>query len=292
MRFIYSCDIHGDKRKYEKLLEIAQSSAVKNIVIAGDLLPKNADDREKIQKEFIHGWFPEYLKRLEMAQIRLISILGNDDFETVEDEYQKMISQFENVFDVAGKKADIEGCSFIGLSHVLDTPFYRKTRVAIEEGQKMPIQRHKMIMLNDGKTMITEQEWEAYRLEHVPKMRDLLEDLPEITEGNKGIYVFHCPPYGIGLDMCKDGDVVGSKDIVKYIQEKQPYMSLHGHIHESSKMSGNWYANIGETICMNCGQSEFGKKDLHMTLIDTERNLYKRGIVSCERAIEKDTIEK
>ena len=38
---------------------------------------------------------------------------------------------------------------------------------------------------------------------------------------------------------------------------------------------------------MNCGQSEFGDKMLNFALIDTERMLYKRGTVSCNRELKK-----
>lgn len=40
MKFIYACDIHGDERKYEKLLEQAKNQNIKHIVLGGDLLPK------------------------------------------------------------------------------------------------------------------------------------------------------------------------------------------------------------------------------------------------------------
>ena len=291
MRFIYSTDIHGDKEKYEKLLELATSSGVQNLVIAGDLLPKNAQDRETLQREFIQGWFKDYLRRLQEAQIRFIAFLGNDDVEAIEEDYLAMIAEFDNVFDVNKKKTDIEDCSFIGLSEVLDTPFFRKTRVTIEDGQKMPVQRHDEIEFGKDKIKMTTTEWEEFRMHNIPKMDELLAGLPEVTEGQKGIFVFHCPPYGIGLDVCKDGDVVGSKEMLAYIQEKQPYMSFHGHIHEASRISGKWYANVGQTICMNCGQSEFGQKDLHIALIDTERGLYKRGIIPCNPEIKKSMEE-
>lgn len=288
MKFIYSCDIHGDKDKYEKLLELAINSECRNIVIAGDLLPKKGKDREKLQREFIHGWFKDYLRRVNNCNVRFIAILGNDDVEAIEDDYNSMISNYENVYNIDKTRVDIEDVSFIGLSEVLDTPFFRKNRIAVEEGMTYPIQRHDQIEINKGRTLISKEEWEKYRSIHVPNMSDLLNNLPAVKEGNKGIFVFHDPPFGIGLDMCRDGDVVGSREIARYISLKKPYMTLHGHVHESFEISGKWYEKIGKTICMNCGQTEYEEKDLHFAMIDTIRNLFVRKTKKCNRDLERD----
>ena len=56
MKFIYACDIHGDKNKYEKLLEEAISKNIKYLVFGGDLYPKRGirtiiqPELQKLQK--------------------------------------------------------------------------------------------------------------------------------------------------------------------------------------------------------------------------------------------------
>jgi len=77
------------------------------------------------------------------------------------------------------------------------------------------------------------------------------------------IFNFHCPPYGTTLDLAPKLDEnlkpivsgggfimehVGSKAIRKAIEEYQPLLGLHGHIHESRGID-----NIGRTICLNAG---------------------------------------
>jgi len=44
--------------------------------------------------------------------------------------------------------------------------------------------------------------------------------------------------------------------VYEFLEKNQPYMSLHGHIHESPEVSGIWHAKIGETICIQPGQCE------------------------------------
>ncbi len=90
------------------------------------------------------------------------------------------------------------------------------------------------------------------------KMTDQVTAPPEKT-----IYNFHCPPYGSGLDDApeltedlrpKHGGrsivPVGSKAVREAIEEGQPALALHGHIHEAK---GN--TRIGNTLCINPGSS-------------------------------------
>lgn len=185
-----------------------------------------------------------------------------------------MISKYENIFNIDGKKLDIDGISFIGLSKVLDTPFFRKDRIVIEDGQEMPQQLKEIVYVNKCQEPLTVSEWKEYRTNKVDNMKDVLESLPKPTEGYKGIYIFHDPPYGIGLDNCKDGEKVGSKAMSEFIKNSDAYLTFHGHIHESPKISGNWYGKLGNTICIQPGQSEYGNSELIYVIIDTENNTY------------------
>ena len=53
-------------------------------------------------------------------------------------------------------------------------------------------------------------------------------------------------------------------------------MFLHGHIHESPKVSGLWYNKLNNTICIQSGQTEIGNKYVSHVIMDTERNKYER----------------
>ena len=44
---------------------------------------------------------------------------------------------------------------------------------------------------------------------------------------------------------------VGSIAIKRFIEEKQPLLTLHGHIHESTRLTGQWLQFIGRTISLN-----------------------------------------
>ena len=75
-------------------------------------------------------------------------------------------------------------------------------------------------------------------------------------------FLFHSPPYRTSLDRAQlDGkcidhvplDVhVGSIAIKRFIERRQPRVTLHGHIHEAPRLTGVWQEAIGSTVTM-CG---------------------------------------
>lgn len=251
--------------------------------MVGDLLPKKADLRAPIQRRFINGYFNNYMAKLNSENIRFIGILGNDDVESIEQDYLNMIEKYENIYDVNENKVDIDGISFIGFSKVLDTPFFRKDRIVIENNQEMPNQLKEIVYINKCQDPLTVEEWAEYRKNNVPKMEDELLKLPKPTEGYKGIYVFHDPPFGIGLDNCKDGEKVGSKAMAEFLKNSDAFMSFHGHIHESPNISGNWYGELGKTICIQPGQSEYRDSKLNYVIVDTDEETYDICVVEIEQ---------
>ena len=52
--------------------------------------------------------------------------------------------------------------------------------------------------------------------------------IPEDTD----ILITHGPPEGI-LDLCKNGDRVGCRDLLLMIEKPKPKVHVLGHIHES-----------------------------------------------------------
>jgi uncharacterized protein len=72
----------------------------------------------------------------------------------------------------------------------------------------------------------------------------------------RSVYVLHMPPANLGLDKCGHGPEVGSQAIYEFLNENQPRLALHGHIHESPETSGRWWNRVGGTVCIQPGQLE------------------------------------
>ena len=88
----------------------------------------------------------------------------------------------------------------------------------------------------------------------------IAEDLTRLSKNappRKTIFLFHSPPYDTTLDAIEvNGKMVdhapvdahiGSIAIQRFIAEQQPLVTLHGHAHESTRLSGHWMQKTGKT---------------------------------------------
>jgi Icc-related predicted phosphoesterase len=88
-----------------------------------------------------------------------------------------------------------------------------------------------------------------------------LEELVGSQDASGAVFLFHAPPYRTLLDRAGlDGrtvdhaplDVhVGSIAVRRFIEARQPLASLHGHVHESARLTGSWRDRIGRTVCLS-----------------------------------------
>lgn len=122
------------------------------------------------------------------------------------------------------------------------------------------------------------EDWEDYATKNLNLMTKILNNLPKTNKDKKTIYVFHNPPYGIGLDVCMNGSQVGSKVILEFLKKSQAYMSLHGHIHESPDVSNRWNIDLNGTIAIQPGQTEIGSNKMNYVIIDTDKDKYERYV--------------
>jgi Icc-related predicted phosphoesterase len=44
---------------------------------------------------------------------------------------------------------------------------------------------------------------------------------------------------------------IGSMAIERFIRRRQPLLTLHGHVHESARLTGAWSQTIGRTHCLS-----------------------------------------
>lgn len=122
----------------------------------------------------------------------------------------------------------------------------------------------------------TPREWKE---EDMAKNIDI--QAKTIKDMERAIFNFHDPPYGTMLDYAPKlrdmrqsaGEVehVGSTAVAEKIKQYQPFLGLHGHIHESRAAQ-----KIGRTFCVNPG-SEYGEGVLRgviLTLADTKLKSY------------------
>jgi Icc-related predicted phosphoesterase len=44
---------------------------------------------------------------------------------------------------------------------------------------------------------------------------------------------------------------LGSIAVRRFIEKRQPLLTLHGHIHDAARISGSWRDRIGRTVCLS-----------------------------------------
>jgi len=254
LKCLFVTDLHGDKRKFDKLVKIIKKEKPQGVFIGGDVLP-NQFKIKKNMDEFIEKNILD--KFTLFNKIKFFIILGNDDpriFEThfIDAEKRKLIYYMSN------KTVKFDNYFVTGYSYIPPSPFQLK------DWEKYDVSR-----FNDVGAISPE---EGYRTVKIPideiRYSTISEDLEKLTHNSpvdKTIFLFHCPPYKTKLDRAAlDGkkvdhapiDVhVGSIAIKRFIEKKQPFLTLHGHVHETVSLTGKWMEKIRNTYCFSASHN-------------------------------------
>lgn len=251
-------DLHGYKSRYHKLFFRIETELPDIVFIGGDFLPNifSTDDINELDC-FISDYF---IPRLTLLKNKLndrypviLIIFGNDD-PKIEETKILEAERLELLKYINNKKFSFRGYDFYGYSYVPPSPFllkdWEKYDVSkyVEPGSVSP---------EEGFTTI-EISPEAKKSSTIKNDLEFLSGRDDLS---KAVFLFHSPPYKTSLDKLRlksnfyeDVPVdphVGSIAIERFIREKKPLLTLHGHIHESAMMTGKWKEKIAETCCIN-----------------------------------------
>ncbi len=260
-KLLYTADLHGNEEFYKRLLKKAEKGNVNAIIIGGDLCDRNGrtiTERIHNQRRFLESFMIPSFKQFKQKNKNkeIYAIMGNDDFrinlEILENaEKEKILKSIHKKSLKLNKNVKIAGYSFVN-----PTPFRLKDWEKPDfDVDNMPKQLFFEEIRSIGK-------------EEGTISKDL-NQLKKLSEPKKTIYVIHAPPFNTKLDIIANGTHVGSKAVREFIEKEQPMLTLHGHIHESAKMSGSWRDEIGQTICINVGSS-YPEDKLNCVVIDVD----------------------
>jgi Icc-related predicted phosphoesterase len=279
MKFLYTSDLHGEIRLYQELLALTISSSAEIVALGGDLLPsfpptKQYEDMVPNQMAFIDQFLRTFLKRMiERTSVKQIFLIpGNWDLG-----YSYLFKEpMEGIIDLNQKSYQINnGYELIGYPFVPPTPFRPKDYEKMDDPESAwPPQKNPSYIRTSGQTdQLTPIDPYLF-LRHRETIREDLDRLPKPLQPKRTIYVMHSPPFGTRLDLIQGKKSAGSRSIKAFIEEHQPLLTLHGHIHESPDLSGGYFDRIGKTLSINPGQSilkgkEFSK--LYAVTFDMEK---------------------
>jgi Icc-related predicted phosphoesterase len=234
-------------RDFENRLEGAGAYYIRVTREEFEDLKKNPSKVEqlmiKLMCERLKSWLELLVKNINTREVLTVVMPGNDDEYAID----SVIKSFEDhgIIYPLDKVFEIEGHEVISSPYVNPTPW--KTPRELEEGE---LEKH---------------------------LRSLISKL---SKPENAVFNFHCPPYNTHLDLApkltKDlrpvviaglvqYEHVGSKAVRKVIEEYQPILGLHGHIHESGGVD-----RIKKTIVLNPG-SEYSEGVLRGYIVEVDR---------------------
>lgn len=249
-------DLHGEPGRYLALFDAIRSEAPGAVFFGGDLLPPMGDlvsSTSPHHRDFLGVFVRDQLRRLRedlgANYPRIFVILGNDDQRAEEASVLDLATQgyWEYVHD---RRIAFGEYTVYGYSFVPPTPFMLK------DWERYDVSRH----VDPGSVSPEEGRRSVPMAANRTKWATIKEDLEQLTNGDsmdRAILLFHTPPYNCSLDRAAlDGqsvdyvplDVhVGSIAVRRFIESRRPLITLHGHVHESPRITGQWKERLEQT---------------------------------------------
>lgn len=271
-KILYTADIHGNETQYKKLVDYAIKIFADTIIIGGDIAPKRrlADNYIEFQRQFFEHRLPKLLYPLKekLPDSKLFLMMGNDDCKANSDMLEKYSPNLYQL--IHGKRISLtKEFDIIGYSYVPITPFGIKdwekfdlSNVPLDFREEYENRKRTNYRLNGFKS--TKSGWEEFQfINNMEKQDSIQKDLSDKLfqkKPNKTVYVIHTPPNQTSLDQVLTKNHVGSIAVKLFVKNYQPYLTLHGHIHETVDVSGNFKDNIGKTLCLTSGNHDAGTK--------------------------------
>ena len=271
MKCFFVSDLHGDIKRYQSLFKVITDEEPDVVFFGGDLLPNQYMIKNSIEEFLNENIFLKIkeIRKKSSKNIRFFMIMGNDDPRIFEKQFIK--ADKDKIIEYVNMKTlEIDDFFVTGYSYVPPTPFQLKDW-----------ERYDISRFVDVGAISPEQGIRSIDITNdEARYSTIAEDLTELSKNSpidKTIFLFHSPPYDSNLDRAAlDGESydhapldvhIGSIAIQRFIEKKQPFLTLHGHVHESTSLTGEWKEKNGKTFSFSAAHNS---SDLALVRFDTE----------------------
>ena len=256
----FATDFHGQTQRYEKLLASIVRDRPAAVFLGGDLLPSGSHSPAAIRaarSEFVPSYLiPLFTKARESLgedYPPVFLIPGNDDPACEQERF--LAGQALGLWQQThNRKILLGSVPIYGFACVPPTPFLLKDWERYDVSRYVP---PGCVSPEEGYRSVPAEPNEI-------KWGTIQQDLAMLAGEDSldhAVFLFHTPPYDTPLDRAAlDGKTfehvaldlhVGSIAVRRFIEERQPLLTLHGHVHESARLTGLWKIQIGRTTCIN-----------------------------------------
>jgi uncharacterized protein len=251
----FATDLHGNTDRYDKLLASIIRHVPAAVFLGGDLLPHSALSAMQFgQGGFVHDYLvPAFTRTRDTLGVHypdVFVILGNDEPRRCEEDF--VAAAADGLWQYVHEKKVSWG---ISPSMALATS--RQPHFCSRTGNVSRYVPPGCVSPEEGSRTVPTEESEI-------KWSTIQKDLASLVGEDpleRAVLLLHTPPCDTPLDRAAlDGktyehvplDVhVGSIALKRFIEERQPLLTLHGHVHESARLSGEWKIRIGRTVSIN-----------------------------------------
>ncbi len=302
IKIFFVTDVHGSNVCYRKFLNALKAYKVDVGILLGDLTGKVLVPLvERVGggwETTLMGTHTDVNTAEELAELKkTIEMLGYywvhqtpDEFRTYRDDSGKVDVLFKQLMLARLKEwialADerLAGTSFKvymapGNDDHLEVDQVIEDSAAIVNcnNRNVMVGNHEMITF----AWTNPTPWNTPREKPDEELEPMLEELvAKVQDKKNAIFNFHAPPYGFALDLAPEltKDLiqaadrkihVGSRAVAKMIEDHQPLLGLHGHIHESRGVQ-----KIRRTTIINPG-SEYSEGILKGVVVVLEKDKVK-----------------
>lgn len=306
LRILFATDLHGSESAFRKFVNAAVEFKADIALLGGDLtgktlvpvLPSNGGYTAEFMGRQLKAESEPELAELE----RTIRLAGRYPFRTTTKDTERMREQPEEVDRVflEAMRASVQGWFDLAAERLAP----RGIRMFAIAGNDDPrgldevLEGHEFVESVDrmlaeiapdievvGFSGANRTPWNSPREYDEQEIHAILEEeIGRIRAPERSIWNIHVPPRNSGLDTCpevrpdltvvSDGGEprlhgAGSSAVRELIEQYQPMLSVHGHIHESRGIG-----KLGKTVAVNPG-SEYTEGVLRAAFIRIDP---KRGV--------------
>ena len=286
VRLFFATDVHGSEVCWRKFINSAKHYEVDVLILGGDMTGKaiipivdHGDQHWQFQMQDIthkidgkdelataerlirdHGYYPVPMTHDEIQEYTATPEKLDDVFMR---EMRRTLEQWVAWADerLAGSGIRCIVCPGNDDQADIDEILATSKEILVGEGNVVDMPGGYQLV-SSGWTNLT--PWDTPREEDEPLLRKRIEAIVAQASAAPDHLVLglHAPPYDTSLDVApkidwetltvqgQDTAHVGSKAVREVIEEVQPLLSLHGHIHESRAA-----VRIGRTLAVNPGSS-------------------------------------